>query len=80
MAWRVDKTHHAEKFTFSSAVNALGLSAIAYWRGALRTLVKCGIGISNFDGDASSKLFTVSAGPYSCNRFDKSRLAMVNMA
>lgn len=80
MAWGVDKTHYPEKFTFSSAVSALGLSTIAYWWGALRTFVKCSIGIADLDGDASSKLFAMSAGPDSCDGFDKSRLAMVNMA
>lgn len=80
MTWRVDKTHYAEKFTFTSAVNTLGLSAITYWWGTVRTLVKGSVGIANFDGDASSKLFTMSAGPDSCNGFDKRRLAMVDMA
>jgi hypothetical protein len=80
MAWRVDKTHHAEKFTFSSAVNALGLSTIAYRWGALRTFVKCSIGIADLDRNTSSKLFAMSAGPDSCDGFDKSRLAMVDVA
>jgi hypothetical protein len=80
VAWRVDKTHYAEKFTFSPAVSALGLSTIAYRRGALRTFVKCGIGIADLDRNASSKLFAMSAGPDSCDGFDKSRLAMVNVA
>ena len=80
MTWRVDKTYYAEKFTLSSAVSALGLRAIAYRCRALRTFVKCSIGISNLDSNASSKLFTMSAGPDSCDGFYKSRLAMVNMA
>jgi hypothetical protein len=80
MAWRVDKTHYPEKFAFSFTVSALGLSAIAYrWR-TLRTFVKCSIGITDLDGDASPKLFAMGAGPDSCDGFDKSRLAMVNMA
>ncbi len=80
MARRVYKTHDPEKFTFTSTVSALGLSTIAYRWGALRTFVKCSIGIADLDGDASSKLFAMSAGPDSCDGFDKSRLAMVNMA
>jgi hypothetical protein len=46
----------------------------------LRTFVKCSIGITDLDGDASPKLFAMGAGPDSCDGFDKSRLAMVNMA
>ena len=80
MAWRVDKTNHPEKFTLSSTVGALGLCAIALRCRALRTFVKCRISISNLDGNASSKLFAMSAGPDSCDGFDKSRLAMVDVA
>jgi hypothetical protein len=56
------------------------LSTIAYRWGALRTFVKCGIGIADLDRNTSSKLFAMSAGPDSCDGFDKSRLAMVNVA
>jgi hypothetical protein len=58
----------------------LGLRAIAFRCRALRTFVKRRISISNFDGNASSKLFAMSAGPDSCDGFYKSRLAMVNVA
>jgi hypothetical protein len=80
MAWRIYKTDYSQKFTFPSAVRALGLGAITYrWR-TLGTFVKCRVGISNLDGDASSKFFTMGAGPDSCNGLDKSRLAVVYMA
>ena len=80
MARRVYKTHYAEKFTFSSTVSALGLSSIAYRRGAFGALIKCRICVANFDGNASSKLLAMSASPDTSDGFDKSRLAMVDVA
>src|SRR3712207_2846953 len=79
MTWRVHKTHHPEQFTVLSAVGAPGPRAVAYRCGAMRTLVKCCIGIADLDRNSSSKLFTVSAGPDSRDSLDKRCLAMVNM-
>jgi hypothetical protein len=80
MAWRVYKAHYSEKFTFSSTVSALGLGTIAYRWGASRTFIKCSVGVTDLDGNTSSKLFAMSARPDSCDGFDKGRLAMVNVA
>ena len=80
MTRRIDKTYYTKKFAVFPAVAALGFCAVAYRCRAMRTFVKCCIGITDLDRNSSSKLFTVSAGPDSSNSFYKSRLAMVNMS
>jgi hypothetical protein len=80
MAGRIYETHDPEQFAFSTTIGTFWLRAVAHGSRALRAFVKRRIGISHFDRDAPPELFTVGTRPHTGDCFNKSCLAMVNVA
>jgi hypothetical protein len=80
VSWGIDKTNYAQEIALAATVGASGLRAIAERRGALRALVKCSIGITNLDCDASAQFLAMCARPDPGYGLYERCLAVVDMA